>query len=258
MSDVVKAVVLGFVQGATEFLPVSSSGHLIALKQIFRFDADLAFDVCLHIATLVAVFIYFGRELVRLARSADAWPIAVRVIVGTIPAGLIGWAIEKQREHTPSWFVVVGWAISATYLFLTANRGGSGTYARLTLFRAFLIGGSQGIAAALPGFSRSGISISSGLWLGLERKQAFAFSFLLAIPVILGAGLVDGLKLFRGEASPVPGGWPALAAAMVAAFAVGLVAIHVVYRAVVGNRFHRFGLYNLTAGVLFAIYLATR
>jgi len=258
MTDFLKAVALGIVQGVTEFLPISSSGHLIALKQIFDFEAPLAFDVCLHLATLGAVLIFFARRLAALARSPDAWPVFVRVLVGTIPAGIIGFAIEKEREHIPSWFVVAGWLISAVYLQLTANRGGSGVHPKLSLARAFLIGGSQGFAAALPGFSRSGISISSGLWLGLERGQAFEFSFLLAIPVMLGAGLVDGRKLFAGGTPNIPGGWPALAGSMAAAFGVGLIAIFVLRRMVIGNKFHRFGYYNLLAAILFAIYLFTR
>jgi undecaprenyl-diphosphatase len=145
--------------------------------------------------------------------------------------------------------------ISATYLLLSRGREGTLRYPQIPLWRAFLIGASQGIAAAIPGFSRSGASIASGLWLGLERREAFRFSFLLAIPVMLGAGLVEGRKLFGHGAVEIPGGFGALALAMAAAFAVGLVAIHLLSRAVASNHFHRFGWYNLTAAVAFAIYL---
>jgi undecaprenyl-diphosphatase len=253
-----KALFLGFVQGATEFLPVSSSGHLIAAHTVLDVHQELSFDVSLHVATLAAVLIYFARDLLRLVRSPELWPVGWRVLVGTIPAGLIGYAFREWRENVPPWFVVGGWLISASYLLLTAGRHGERTYSRIPLDRAFFIGGSQGIAAVLPGFSRSGASIASGLWLGLDRDQAFRFSFLLAIPVMLGAGVVEGRKLLHGEAAMVPGGWLAIGLAMLAAFAVGLAAIHLLARAVTGNKFHRFGWYNLAAAIAFAIFLATR
>jgi undecaprenyl-diphosphatase len=258
MTEFIKAVILGIVQGATEFLPISSSGHLIALKKVFGFEAPLAFDVCLHLATLGAVLIFFGREIVRLLRSVDRWGVGWRILLGTIPAGMIGIAVQADREDTGGWVVVGGWLVSALYLQLTANRDGEGTFSRISLGGSFLIGASQGIAAAVPGFSRSGISISSGLWLGLRRGEAFAFSFLLSIPVMLGAGLIEGRKLFKAGDVAIPGGWPALAGAMVAAFVVGLGAISILKKAVAGNGFHRFGYYNLLAAILFAIYLLSR
>ncbi len=257
MSDLLKALLLGVIQGLSEFLPISSSGHLIAFEEILRFKTPLAFDVSLHLATLAAVLIYFGAYLIHLARSRERWPVLLRVVLGTVPAGLIGFLIHDFRESISPWFVVVGWLVSAAYLLLSAGREGKGRFPEVSLPRAFLIGGSQGIAAALPGFSRSGASIASGLWLGLERREAFRFSFLLAIPVMLGAGIVEGRKLFGHGAVEVPGGWPAIALAMAAAFVVGLAAIHLLNRAVTGNHFHRFGWYNLSAAAAFALYLAT-
>ena len=257
MTDTLKALILGVVQGLTEFLPVSSSGHLIAMEKLLGFEAPLPFDVSLHVATLAAVLLYFGRYIVKVLRTPEARPLALRVLVGTIPAGIMGYAAHDFREHIPVWVVVAGWLCSGTYLLLTGRREGTCDASRTSLPNALLIGGSQGIAAVLPGFSRSGASIASGLWLGLKREEAFRFSFLLAIPVMLGAGLVEGRKLFGHGAVEVPGGWPALVLAMAAAFLVGMLAIHILYRAVVGKNFHRFGWYNLSAAVLFAIYLFT-
>jgi undecaprenyl-diphosphatase len=258
MSDFWKAAVLGLIQGVTEFLPVSSSGHLLAAKAILGFDAGLALDVVLHLATLLAVLIYFAGELLRLARGPQRWGVALLVVIGTVPAAAIGLVFHDLREKISPWFVVLGWTLSATYLLLTRGREGNSPYPSLPPARAFLVGGSQGIAAVLPGFSRSGASISSGLWLGLKREDAFRFSFLLAIPVMLGAGLVEGRHLFHGEGVDLPGGWPALAIACAGAFLVGLLAIHLLFRAVVGNHFHRFGWYNLFAAAAFAFYLASR
>jgi len=258
LTDVVKAALLGMIQGATEFLPVSSSGHLIAAKEVFGFSAELAFDVALHLATLAAVLIYFGRYIIQLLKTPRWRAVAWRVILGTIPAGAIGFAFRSWREDIPPWFVVGGWLASAAYLILTAGRGGSTSVPEVSPVRAFLIGATQGIAAVLPGFSRSGASIASGLWLGLDREEAFRFSFLLAIPAMLGAGLVEGRGLLGPEGVEVPGGWPALILAMAAAFGVGLLAIHVLFRAVAKNHFHRFGWYNLCVAAAFAIYLLSR
>ena len=258
MSDLVKAVILGLVQGVTEFLPVSSSGHLKALEMVLGFDVALSFDVALHVATLAAVLVYFGRDLLRLLRSPDLWPVTLRVGIGTVPAVVIAMGFKEWRETIGPWFVVAGWCASSAYLLLSARREGPGEHRALPLAKAFIIGGSQGLAALIPGFSRSGISITSGLWLGLRREEAFRFSFLLAIPVMFGAGLVHCPHLFDPAQRAIPGGWIALAAAMTAAFAVGLLAIHLLYQAVTGSRFHQFGWYNLAAAAAFAIYLGTK
>ncbi len=258
MSDIIKAILLGVVQGATEFLPISSSGHLIAAKEVFDFKAALSFDVALHVATLAAVLLYFCRYILELFKTPQWKAVAWRVLLGTLPAGAIGFAFRSWREDISPWFVVGGWLVSATYLILTAGRQGRSSTSEISKLRAILIGATQGIAAIFPGFSRSGASIASGLWLGLERKEAFRFSFLLAIPVMLGAGLVEGRELVGGGGGEIPGGWPALVLSMAAAFLVGLAAIYILFRAVVKNHFHRFGWYNLCAAVAFAIYLATR
>jgi undecaprenyl-diphosphatase len=251
-----EAVVLGVVQGASEFLPISSSGHLIAMKAVLDYRAPLAFDVALHLATLLAVLIYFGPDIVRLARSPLRWPVCWRITLGTVPAAALALAFRAWRENVSPWVVVVGWSLSSAYLLLSRNREGAWSHPNFPLARAFLVGGSQGIAAIIPGFSRSGSSIASGLWLGLRREEAFRFSFLLAIPVMLGAGIVEGRHVLGGGVA-VPGGWPALCGALASALVVGLFAIHLLARAVASERFHRFGWYNLFAAAAFATYLVT-
>ncbi len=256
MSDVVKAAFLGAIQGVTEFLPVSSSGHLIAAKTISGYEATLAFDVFLHLATLLAVLIYFRRDLWSIARSADRGPVGLRIALGTLPAVALALAFQRWREGIDPWFVVLGWSISAVYLRFTRGREGSWRHPELPILRAVIVGGTQGLAAILPGLSRSGSSISSGLWLGLKRDEASRFSFLLSIPLMAGAGLMQGRKLAGEGIAEVPGGWPALVVAFAAAFLTGIVAIHALLRVVAGDRFHRFGWYNLCAASAFALYLA--
>jgi len=257
VKEFLEAVCLGVLQGASEFLPISSSGHLIAMKTVLGYEAPTAFDVALHLPTLLAVLIYFGRDIFRLAASPFRWQVFWRIGLGTVPAAAIGLAFRSWRENVSPWVVVVGWCLSSVYLLLSRNREGEWTHPRFPLARAFLVGGTQGIAAVIPGFSRSGASIASGLWLGLRREEAFRFSFLLAIPVMLGAGIVEGRHVLGGGVS-VPGGWPALCGALGAALVVGLLAIHLLARAVTSDRFHRFGWYNLFAALAFTIYLTTR
>ncbi len=255
MIDILKAVALGLVQGATEFLPVSSSGHLIAAQTILGFEAPLAFDVALHLATLVAMLFYFGRYLLQVFRTPRWRALTLRLVLGNIPAVLIALAFYAWRGDISPWFVVVGWSVSSAYLLLSAGREGRRQFLVLPLPTVMVIGATQGIAAALPGFSRSGASITSGLWLGLSREEAFRGSFLLAIPVTAGAVLFEGRHLLDGSETAVPGGALALAVAMGTAFVVGLMAIHILRRAVVSRYFHRFGWYNLLAAVGFAAYL---
>ncbi len=256
MSEIAKAALLGAIQGLTEFLPVSSSGHLIAAKTIAGYEASLAFDVFLHLATLLAVIIYFRRDLWSIARSADLVPVGLRIALGTLPAVALALAFHSWRERIDPWFVVLGWSISAVYLNLTRGRDGSWRHRELPVLRALLVGGTQGLAAILPGLSRSGCSIASGLWLGLRRGEAARFSFLLSIPIMAGAGIMEGKKLVGAEIAGVPGGWSALTVAFAAAFLTGMAAIFLLLRVVAGNRFHRFGWYNLGAASAFALYLA--
>jgi len=257
MPEVIKAVLLGIVQGVTEFLPISSSAHLLALEQMLDFHLEgVAFDVSVHVATLLAVVLYFRAEILRILRGPDLWPVALRIVIGSVPVGLVGFLLASFRENIPVWFAVGGWAFSATYLLLSRGRGGSGAYNSISLLRTLGIGIAQSLSI-FPGVSRSGSTIASGLWLGLGREEAARFSFLLAIPAMLGAGAHEGLKLVKCP-ELLAGLWLLAIAGMIAALAVGLLAIHLLLRAVRGNHFHRFGWYNLAAAVFFAAYLILR
>jgi undecaprenyl-diphosphatase len=255
MWEVLKAVLLGFVQGVTEFLPISSSAHLLALEQVLDFHLEgIAFDVSLHLATLLAVIIYFRRDLLRLLMPDRLWVVGPRIVLATIPIGVAGFLLASFREDISPWFAVGGWTFSAGYLLLTRGRGGTLTYDRLSLGKAMGIGTAQALSI-FPGVSRSGSTIAGGLWLGLAREEAARFSFLLAIPAMLGAGLHEGLKLAKNPDVP-ENFWALCASGVPVALLVGLVAIHVLLKAVRGSIFHRFGWYNLGAATLFGVYLA--
>src|SRR5206468_11674242 len=128
LPDWLTAALLGAVQGATEFLPVSSSGHLRAFEEVNRYKVALAFDALLHLPTLLAVLIYFRREIRDVFASPERGPVLLRVVLGTAPAGAIALAFHRFREAIPPWFLVLGWSLSGTYLLLSAHREGKLAY----------------------------------------------------------------------------------------------------------------------------------
>ena len=233
--ELIEAVILGVVQGLTEFLPVSSSGHLLLGQYFLGLDQErfgLSFDVALHMGTLVAVVTYFWRDLIRMAlaffrsfghRDLANDPdqrLAYLVIASTVPAALIGFLFEGFFENTvrSPWVVVINFIVVGV-LFLVAEAAGnrSRLASKLGFGEAIVIGLAQA-TALVPGVSRSGATITLGLFLGLRREEAARFSFLMSVPIIAGAG---GLKL--GEV--IAGG---MSGEQIAMFLVGFVASAVV------------------------------
>lgn len=206
-----QALILGLVQGATEFLPISSSGHLVLVPWLLGWeDPGLAFDTFLHLGSLVAVLAYFRHDLWSLAL---AWAGSLRerslgdpqarvawlIIWGTLPAVVMGLTLESLFQRlfaAPVWVSIL---LLVTGLLLLLGEGVRKSESRmesLTWLDALLVGLAQGVAIA-PGVSRSGATISVGLWRGLEREEAARFSFLLAIPAILGANLLQLWELAK-------------------------------------------------------------
>lgn len=214
-TQIIIGILIGIVQGLTEFLPVSSSAHLVFMHELTGFAPNLAFDTLLHIGSLVAVVVYFWNDLVHMFKSffsslldifrgqfkqgirEDKYKkLAWLVIIGTIPAGLAGALFKDFFEGLFSNLTAVAIFLIITGLLLwgsekiskrTKDKTG---LKKMTLKDSILIGVAQACAIA-PGISRSGATISTGLFLGLERELAARFSFLLSIPAILGAALVQ-------------------------------------------------------------------
>lgn len=218
----IQALIMGLVQGLTEFIPVSSSGHLVLVPWLFGwkdpFIDSVAFTVVLHMGTLLALLVYFWKDWLRLIpagfatirdRSFNGDPdrkMAFLLVVATIPAVLVGPLFESKLEELvrePARIAVM-LCVGAAILWL-ADRWGSKKREidTLTFREALVIGVAQTIAL-VPGISRSGISISAGLFMGFNREAAARFSFLMATPVIGGAGLWEARKLLTHEAGPNP------------------------------------------------------
>ena len=235
--DAFSSIFLGLLQGLTEFLPVSSTGHLVILHEFLGEGTnDMAFDAILQLATVLAVIIYFWRDIVTLinavTRKLSRLPVnekditlAYALMIGTVPAVIVGLLLESYMESTfRNPLLVAGFLVVGSILFAIAEWH----YERkrrddkITVRKGLLIGIFQCLAL-IPGMSRSGSSIAGGMLLGLSRAEAARFSFLLAIPVILGSGLK---KLVDLMAASTPIDWSGLVLAAAVAFLSGLFAIH--------------------------------
>lgn len=261
--EVVWALVLGVVQGFAEFLPISSSGHLRLIQDMFSLPETfgLAFDVLLHIGTLLSVVMYFRVDLTHMASAVftdsperqDDRRLLFLIVVATVPTGLIGLLGADWFENVPTLYI--GIALIITALLLTAadrlsNRS-IDSAGRLGYIHAFLIGVAQGLAI-MPGISRSGATMAAGLGLGLDREQAARFSFLLSIPVILLASLKEGYEVIVLN-EPIPGA-AALVVGLVASTITGYIAIAGLMRFIKSNSFTVFSIYTAILGVSVIIW----
>lgn len=247
--DALQSLLLGAVQGLTEWLPVSSSGHLVVIQSVMGVSVPVAFDALLHLGTLLSVCAYFRKELTGIARAvarldtgSDDLKTAILVLVGSFPAAIVGLLFREVFESFFTSLVAVGIGFLITAAMLAISKlGGKGS--RGVGIRTALLVGAFQAAAIAPGISRSGLTISSALLAGTERASAFRFSFLLSIPAILGALAVELPAL-----DPSLFGWQYLVGFAVSA-AVGFASIGVVRRAVISDRFPAFSVYCLLAGV---------
>ncbi len=264
---------MGIVQGLTEFLPVSSSGHLIIVPFLFGwrdpFIDSLAFSVILHIGTLLALLIYFWADWVRLVpaglaalrdRSFQSDPdrrLAWLLVAATIPAAVAGFLLNDFIETSVRevGLVALNLVIGAGILWLADRRGASSKGVDDVTFPiAFGIGAAQAVAL-VPGISRSGISISGARFAGLDREAAARFSFLMAAPVLTGAAILEVRKLVAGEAGVDVSLGPLLAG-VIASFVAGLLAIGVLLRYVRTRSLKVFVAYRLVvAAVVLAVWL---
>lgn len=255
------AIILGLVQGLTEFLPVSSSGHLIVFPELFGWDvSSVTFDIAIHLATLGAIVVALKDDIAKILKgiaqnNANDKSLALKVIVATIPAVIIGGLFHSIFESFRS-MVVVGimlivWGI---ILFIADE------YARRTprvvlltekmpWLAVVLIGLAQ-VLAFVPGTSRSGVTMSVGLFAGLSKETAAKFSFFLAIPAIAGAGAVTLIDVIRyGLDVPIP----SLIAGFIAAFVAGIFSIRFLLLLIKKWSFAPFAIYRVVFGVILLI-----
>ena len=266
--DIICAIILGAVQGLSEFLPISSSGHLALLSHILGVETGLAFDTVLHIGTLLAIFSFFWKDimnlikgfllsLIDLTEGFDTFKKGLTevpekrfswlIIIGTIPTGILGILLKDAIENTFRGTAFIGFFLIVTGLILYySERHSSGniTVSNMSFTQSVIIGICQGLAV-LPGISRSGATIASGLCLGLEREYAARYSFLLSIPAVLGAGLIQ-IKDITTIDAPLT----VLLAGFVSSIIFGYLAIKLLMKMIKGWSLDIFAYYCWIVGAL--------
>jgi undecaprenyl-diphosphatase len=265
-----QALVLGLVQGLTEFFPISSSGHLVLTEALLGVNPlGVAFEVAIHVATVIAVLAYYARRIADLAAGAvggdrAAWTYLGKIVVGSLPAGALGVAFEDEigaafdAPVLTAVFLLVTGAVLWSTRRLRGAGGADGDAAErrgdLTWGTALWVGVAQALAL-LPGISRSGMTVAAALWRGMAPLAAAEFSFLLSVPAILGAALLETSAIVNGETGAGP---IALVAGFVAAGVSGYVALVYLVRWLARGHLHRFAYYCWVVGGLFLIGWALR
>jgi undecaprenyl-diphosphatase len=268
MFSVFDSIILGIVQGLTEFLPISSSGHLIIARDVLGIaqEGGLAFDAVLQLATACAVLLYFRKDIWDLiqnlfSRTKDKAKtnLTLCLIVGTIPALVLGLILEEYMETVfrnislVALTLIIGSLIMmiADKMLVRHPRGGGdpGHIDNLTIFKSIIIGLFQSLAL-VPGMSRSGMTISGGYFLGLSKDAAVRFSFLLSIPIIVGSGILKLIDIIQNP-SLVSGGIATLVFGFISAFIFGWLAIDFLLKFLKTNSFAVFIVYRVVlAGAL--------
>jgi undecaprenyl-diphosphatase len=250
-----QGVVLGVVQGLTEFLPVSSSGHLILIPRFFGWpDQGLAFDAALHLGTLAALVAYFRFELAGMISGAGSRRLGLLLLVATVPGGLAGLLFGKSIEANLRWPLVIAasTAIWGLVMWVADRRaveraaGGGDPVERVAWREGVTIGIAQALAL-IPGTSRSGITITAALLQGIDRPTAARFSFMLGIPITAAAGGLKTLQLLK-TGMPSEGG--PLLAGLLAAFVSGWFAVWFLVNYLKRRSLAPFALYRLALAAL--------
>lgn len=248
---------LGLVQGLTEFLPVSSSGHLVLAEHLVGYKPPgVFFEVAVHVATLLSVLVAYRARIVELLSGlitgkTAAWRYAGLLIIASIPAAVVGIAFKDYFESSFHSMPALGWQFLFTALVLWSTRYAveRATARQVTLPQSMLIGIGQAIAI-VPAISRSGTTLAAALWSGLEAEAAAEFSFLMSIIVIAGSGLLEARHIPPGEQGLSVG----LLCAFVAAAVSGLFAIRFLVSLLKHKKFHLFAPYCAVLGVLCLVW----
>lgn len=263
--EIIKSIILGAVQGLTEFLPISSSGHLIFMRDILGVGQQngLAFDAVLQLATTLAIVVYFRKEVITLAETL--YKLLFKIEVGseqkkmfwfvtyaTAPAVIFGLLFENMMEtlFRNSILVAIMLIVGSAIMYFSERHAKH--HAELSNKKSFYLGLFQSLAL-IPGMSRSGMTISGGLFLGLKREVAVRMSFVMAVPILLGSGVKKFLDLLSG------GGFSAVGVSLffgsLTAFVVGMLAIHFLIRFLKNNSMRFFVWYRVLLAIVILVIL---
>jgi undecaprenyl-diphosphatase len=255
-----QSIVLGIVQGVAEFLPISSSGHLVLGEEILRHvsgetslelgsaKANLTLNVALHLGTLGSIVVIYWQHLWGAMRQPR---LVAAIVAATIPAGVLGLLLHDRLEQIFGSPLAVGCALCLTAALLWTSRSldrGVAGLPQISLWQAIVIGMFQALAL-IPGVSRSGSTIVGGQWVGLQREAAATFSFLIAVPVIVGAAVLMLAELVR-DSTITSSQWTAYGIGAVVSFAVGVVALKWLLSIISRRKLHHIAWYCAIIGML--------
>ena len=248
--DFLDALILGILQGITEFLPVSSSGHLVLGQKLLNINVPgNAFEVFLHIGTLMSILVVFWPDIHRLLNDVKDYQTRTYIftlLLGTMPAIIVGLSLKDQIALMFDNVHSVALALIVTGIILISSKWFLNKKSDLTLVKGFNIGLAQALAI-IPGISRSGATICTGLMMGLSAEEAARFSFLLAIPAIAGAGILTAMDIDK-----ISLGMDVMAVGLLSSFLVGWAALKWLLNLLKTGKFHWFGVYCLLLGIIAA------
>ncbi len=237
MKNAIKFIFIGFIQGITEFLPVSSSGHVVLFGSLFELDNILLISVVAHIGTLFAVLFCYRKQIFELVRHPKNKTNS-NLIIATIPTAIIVLLFNKFIEDNFSTKTLVwGFLISAILLIVADLK--KEKYKPITKRSALYMGVSQGLAL-LPGISRSGSTLVCGLLAGVEKEQACDFSFLMSIPIIIASAVYETFKLFSSQ---ITINWLGIFLVMISSFIFGILSIKIMLKTLKKNKLYYFSIY---------------
>lgn len=244
----IQAIILSIIQGITEWFPISSSGHLALVQNYFGFQ-NLSFGVFLHLASIFAITIIFWKDIFRLLnlKNKENLKYIFYILISIIPAGIIGYLFKKQIEGFFSSMLYLGIFFIISGILVYSTKFSMERKNKIDFFDSIFIGIFQAIAI-LPGISRSGATISSSLFRGLKKEEAVKFSFLIAIPVILGASILELEDLSVSGIS-----YELLITSFFITFIVSFFTIKILMKIINKEKFYLFGIYNFVLGVLVLI-----
>jgi undecaprenyl-diphosphatase len=247
--DYLQSIVLGLIQGLTEWLPISSSGHLVLAQRLMNLTVPVGFDVMLHLGTLLSVVIFFWRDIKKILVSVfnrdvrdENFKLFTYILIGSVPTAVIGFFLMKFFESLFLNIRAVGVGFLVTGLLLLLSRFWNNNK-KLSWKSSLLIGTVQGVSIA-PGISRSGSTISTGLFSGVKREDVFKYSFLLSIPAIIGATIMEYGSADMNDLCTCS------AAGLVVAAFVGYFAIKAVKKILISDKFYWFAAYCFVLGAV--------
>ena len=249
MKNVIKYIFIGFIQGITEFLPVSSSGHVVLFGSLFELDNLLLISVVAHIGTLFAVIYCYRKRIIELIKQPKN-KTNINLIIATIPTIIIVLLFNSFLEDNfSSKTLVWGFLLSAILLVIADLKKDS--YKPITKRSSLYMGISQGLAL-LPGISRSGSTLVCGLLVGVEKNEALDFSFLMSIPIILASAIYETIKLFTSQ---ITINWIGIFIVMVSSFIFGILSIKIMLKIIKKNKLYYFSIYLIVLSLITLLVL---